>query len=132
MERFLSGLRPKNTDQVEMHHYVEIGDMLEKAIKAKMRLKRRGPLRSAPSPSPSYSHTPQDRCDERATTRHIPFSNQDLLCQKGKQNRSLSLLMRHRNRDKLILSVGDAKGLDTLRVNVLIKGQCLYFQVEKL
>nr|XP_027062823.1 uncharacterized protein LOC113689219 [Coffea arabica] len=42
MARFLSGLRPEIADQVEMHHYVDLHDMLDKAIKIERRLKRRG------------------------------------------------------------------------------------------
>ncbi|XP_071933133.1 uncharacterized protein [Coffea arabica] len=45
MARFLSGLRPEIADQVEMHHYVDLHDMLDKAIKIERRLKRRGPIR---------------------------------------------------------------------------------------
>ncbi|XP_071923188.1 uncharacterized protein [Coffea arabica] len=41
MARFLSGLRPEIADQVEMHHYVDLHDMLDKAIKIERRLKRR-------------------------------------------------------------------------------------------
>ncbi|XP_071914045.1 uncharacterized protein [Coffea arabica] len=49
MARFLSGLRPEIADQVEMHHYVDLHDMLDKAIKIERRLKRRGPIRQNPN-----------------------------------------------------------------------------------
>ena len=95
MVRFLSGLRPEIADQVEMHQYVEIGDMLEKAIKAGRRLKRSGLMKSTPSPSPSYSSTPKlGVIRELQSAIHLS-QNQDIIHQKGKQSQSLSLLMRH-------------------------------------
>ena len=39
---FLSGLRPKIAEQVEIDHYVELNDIVEKAIKTERTLKRRG------------------------------------------------------------------------------------------
>ena len=38
-------------DEVELHHYVELKDMLEKALKIERRLKRRGQLRTSSTPS---------------------------------------------------------------------------------
>ena len=40
MACFLNGLRPKIVDQLELQHYVEQGDMVEKAIKIEWRFKR--------------------------------------------------------------------------------------------
>ena len=61
MARFLSGLRAEIADKVEMYHYVEIKDMLEKALKVERRLKRRGQNRTFSTPSPSYSRTSNPR-----------------------------------------------------------------------
>ena len=61
MARFLSGLRAEIADEVEMYHYVEIKDMLEKALKVERRLKRRGQNRTFSTPSPSYSRTSNPR-----------------------------------------------------------------------
>nr|XP_027100931.1 uncharacterized protein LOC113720173 [Coffea arabica] len=41
MARFLSGLRVEIADQLELQYYVEIDDMVDKAIKIEQRLKRR-------------------------------------------------------------------------------------------
>ncbi|XP_071901902.1 uncharacterized protein [Coffea arabica] len=57
MARFLSGLRAEIADEGEMHHYVELKDMLKKALKVERRLKRRGQLRTFSIPSPSYNRT---------------------------------------------------------------------------
>ncbi|XP_071909563.1 uncharacterized protein [Coffea arabica] len=61
MVRFLSGLRVEIADEVEMYHYVEIKDMLEKALKVERRLKRKGQNRTFSTPSPSYSRTSNPR-----------------------------------------------------------------------
>ncbi|XP_027096106.1 uncharacterized protein [Coffea arabica] len=42
MARFLNGPRAEIADQLELQYYVEIEDMVEKAIKIEQRLKRRG------------------------------------------------------------------------------------------
>ena len=115
-----------------MHHYVEISDMLAKAIKAERRLKRRGQLRSTSSPSPSYSRTPQVRHYERATTSNTPFSKPRPNSSKRKVKPIAKTSNETLTPRKRILSVGGAKGLNTLQVNVLTKGQCLYFRVAKL
>ncbi|XP_027158067.1 uncharacterized protein LOC113759689 [Coffea eugenioides] len=61
MTRFFSGLRLEITDEVELHHYMELKDMLEKALKIERRLKRRGQLRTFFTPSPSYSRNSAPR-----------------------------------------------------------------------
>ena len=42
MARFLSGLHPEIANIVELQHYVEMSDMLEKAVKVERQLKRGG------------------------------------------------------------------------------------------
>ena len=46
MAHFLNGLRAEIVEQVELQHYVELGDLVEKAIKIERRLKRRGQPRN--------------------------------------------------------------------------------------
>ena len=52
MAHFLNGLRPEIADQLELQHYIEIAEMVEKAIKIERRLKRRGQTRFHPTYSP--------------------------------------------------------------------------------
>ena len=47
MTRFLHGLNREIHDKVEMEHYVELEDMVHKAIKVERQLKRRGITRVA-------------------------------------------------------------------------------------
>ena len=42
MARFLAGLNREIANQVDLHHYVEIEEMLHMAIKVEQQLKRRG------------------------------------------------------------------------------------------
>nr|XP_027122192.1 uncharacterized protein LOC113739147 [Coffea arabica] len=44
--RFLSGLRPDIAERVELQHYMELHELVDKAIKVEQRLKRRGTTRS--------------------------------------------------------------------------------------
>ncbi|XP_071909873.1 uncharacterized protein [Coffea arabica] len=77
MARFLSGLRPDIAERVELQHYMELHELVDKAIKVEQRLKRRGTTRSNfgkttystnhpfqprndPRPSPN-AHTPKPR-----------------------------------------------------------------------
>nr|XP_027062889.1 uncharacterized protein LOC113689296 [Coffea arabica] len=46
MVRFLSGLRPDIAERVELQHYMELHELVDKAIKVEQRLKRRGTTRS--------------------------------------------------------------------------------------
>lgn len=64
MARFLNGLRPGIADQLELQYYVELEDMVEKAIKIERRLKRRGATRNyTPSFIPSQQNFPPMRDD---------------------------------------------------------------------
>ena len=49
--RLLNGLNWEIADKVELQHYVEIEEMVHKAIKIEQQLKRRGNTRSAPRSS---------------------------------------------------------------------------------
>lgn len=57
MARFLTGLRPKIAEVVELHHYVEITDMVDKASKVERRLKRRDATRLTSTPVSSNWRT---------------------------------------------------------------------------
>ncbi|XP_027158001.1 uncharacterized protein LOC113759619 [Coffea eugenioides] len=46
MARFLSGLRPDIAERVELQHYMELHELVDKAIKVEQRFKRRGTTRS--------------------------------------------------------------------------------------
>lgn len=50
MARFLFGLNREIHDRVEMHHYVELEDMVHMAIKVEQQLKRGSGTRAAPNP----------------------------------------------------------------------------------
>ena len=59
MARFLNGLNQEIAYKVELQHYVEIEEIVHKAIKIEQQLKRRGNTRAAPNLSstpwkPSY------------------------------------------------------------------------------
>ena len=51
MARFLNGLNREIVDKVELQHYVEIEEMVHKAIKIEQQLKRRGNPRVGPCSS---------------------------------------------------------------------------------
>ena len=51
MARFLHGLNRDIADVVEMHHYVELEEMVHQAIKVEQQLKRRGHLRKTSNSS---------------------------------------------------------------------------------
>nr|XP_027113049.1 uncharacterized protein LOC113731782 [Coffea arabica] len=72
MARFLNGLRPEIADQVELHHYVELGDLVEKAIKIERRIKRRGSTRSYSNFSPSYLRTTPPKKEDKGPSNSIP------------------------------------------------------------
>ncbi|XP_027166443.1 uncharacterized protein LOC113766448 [Coffea eugenioides] len=72
MARFLNGLRPEIADQVELHHYVELGDLVEKAIKIERRIKRRGSTRSYYNFSPSYPRTTPPKKEDKGPSNSTP------------------------------------------------------------
>ncbi|XP_071928059.1 uncharacterized protein [Coffea arabica] len=67
MARFLNGLRVEIADQLELQYYVEVEDMVEKAIKIEQRLKRRGTTRNYNSHPQTFSRPYQPRREERGS-----------------------------------------------------------------
>ncbi|XP_071918798.1 uncharacterized protein [Coffea arabica] len=67
MARFLSGLRVEIADQLELQYYVEIEDMVEKAIKIEQRLKRRGTTRNYNPHPQTFTRPFQPRREERGS-----------------------------------------------------------------
>nr|XP_027101382.1 uncharacterized protein LOC113721872 [Coffea arabica] len=65
MARFLSGLRVEIADQLELQYYVEIDDMVDKAIKIEQRLKRRGTTRNYNTNPQPFTRPFQPRMEER-------------------------------------------------------------------
>ena len=78
MARFLSGLRVEIADQLELQYYVEIEDMVEKAIKIEQRLKRRGTTRNYNPHPQTFTRPFQPRREERGSnTWTTPKPKQD-------------------------------------------------------
>ncbi|XP_071900973.1 uncharacterized protein [Coffea arabica] len=78
MARFLSGLRVEIADQLELQYYVEIDDMVDKAIKIEQRLKRRGTTRNYNSNPQPFTRPFQPRREERCpNTWNPPKPKQD-------------------------------------------------------
>ncbi|XP_071926127.1 uncharacterized protein [Coffea arabica] len=72
MARFLNGLRAEIADQLELQYYVEIEDMVEKAIKIEQRLKRRGTTRNYNSHPQTFTRPFQSRREERGSNAWNP------------------------------------------------------------
>ncbi|XP_071933758.1 uncharacterized protein [Coffea arabica] len=78
MARFLNGLRVEIADQLELQYYVEIEDMVEKAIKIVQRLKRRGTTRNYNPHPHTFTRPFQPRREERGSnTWTTPKPKQD-------------------------------------------------------
>ncbi|XP_027170630.1 uncharacterized protein LOC113770389 [Coffea eugenioides] len=78
MARFLNGLRVEIADQLELQYYVEIEDMVEKAIKIEQRLKRRGTTRNYNPHPHTFTRPFQPRREERGSnTWTTPKPKQD-------------------------------------------------------
>ncbi|XP_071917073.1 uncharacterized protein [Coffea arabica] len=78
MARFLNGLRVEIADQLELQYYVEIEDMVEKAIKIEQRLKRRGTTRNYNPHPQTFTRPFQPRREERGSnTWTTPKPKQD-------------------------------------------------------
>ena len=74
MARFLVGLNREIANQVDLHHYVEIEEMLHMAIKVEQQLKRRGTTRPSVAQnnwkaSPSTWKSNQPKFEDKAPTR---------------------------------------------------------------
>lgn len=65
MARFLNGLKPEIAKVVELQHYLDIHDMLDKAIKVERRLKWRGTTR--PSSSATWRSNPLPKEEDKST-----------------------------------------------------------------
>ena len=65
MLRFLNGLRPEITEVVQLQYYIEIGDMVHKAVNVEWCLKRRGTIGSNFNFQPTDWRTAQPKKDER-------------------------------------------------------------------
>ncbi|XP_027166435.1 uncharacterized protein LOC113766439 [Coffea eugenioides] len=74
MARFLSGLRPDIAERVELQHYMELHELVDKAIKVEQRLKRRGTTRSNFGNTTYSTNRPfQSRNDSRPSPNaHTP------------------------------------------------------------
>nr|XP_027090334.1 uncharacterized protein LOC113711368 [Coffea arabica] len=78
MARFLNGLRVEIADQLELQYYVEIEDMVEKAIKIEQRLKRRGTTRNSNPHPQTFTRPFQPSREERGSnTWTTPKPKQD-------------------------------------------------------
>ncbi|XP_071905971.1 uncharacterized protein [Coffea arabica] len=72
MARFLSGLSVEIADQLELQYYVEIEDMVEKAIMIAQRLKRRGTIRNYNPHPQTFTRPFQSRREERGSNAWNP------------------------------------------------------------
>ncbi|KAH9658314.1 hypothetical protein KPL70_023440 [Citrus sinensis] len=81
MARFLNGLNREIADKVELQHYVEIEEIVHKAIKIEQQLKRMGNTRAAPNSSSTLwkpSYVKRDERPQASTTpklRSEPFKH---------------------------------------------------------
>ncbi|XP_071923173.1 uncharacterized protein [Coffea arabica] len=67
MARFLHSLRPKIAEVVELQHYLDMNEMLEKAVTVERRLKRRGSARQGTTYQAGNWRTPQPKKEEKVT-----------------------------------------------------------------
>ncbi|KAH9698115.1 hypothetical protein KPL71_023888 [Citrus sinensis] len=72
MARFLNGLNREIADKVELQHYVEIEELVHKAIKIDQQLKRRGNTRVAPNSSSTPWKPIYVKRDERPQASTTP------------------------------------------------------------
>jgi len=70
MARFLHGLNHDISDIVELHHYVEMDDLVHQAIKVEQQLKRKGQVRRKFSFSNSLSW--KDKIEKEGASSSIP------------------------------------------------------------
>ncbi|XP_027120499.2 uncharacterized protein [Coffea arabica] len=76
MARFLGGLRPDIADIVELQHYLDMGELLDKAIKVERRFKRRGTvIQNSNFQSGNWRNTPFKREDHSSSGPHFAKSN---------------------------------------------------------
>ncbi|KAH9697902.1 Endonuclease [Citrus sinensis] len=72
MARFLNGLNREIADKVELQHYVEIEEIVHKAIKIEQQLKRRGNTRAGPNSSSTPWKPSYVKRDERPQASTTP------------------------------------------------------------
>ncbi|KAH9668371.1 hypothetical protein KPL70_021390 [Citrus sinensis] len=72
MARFLNGLNWEIVDKVELQHYVEIEEIVHKAIKIEQQLKRRGNTRAVPNSSSTPWKSSYVKRDERPQASTTP------------------------------------------------------------
>ncbi|XP_071928112.1 uncharacterized protein [Coffea arabica] len=72
MTRFLHGLRPEIAEVVELQHYLDMNEMLEKAITIERRLKRRGSARQGTTYQAGNWRNSQPKREEKATASSNP------------------------------------------------------------
>ena len=70
MARFLHGLNHDISDIVELHHYVEMDDLVHQAVKVEQQLKRKGQVRRNSSSSNSSSW--KDKIEKEGASSSIP------------------------------------------------------------
>ena len=104
MARFLSGLRPEITKIIELQHYVEITDMVDKASKVEHRLKWRGNAWSTNAiPNSSWRNYPP-RKEEKASSRASVGASKFLAKAKEikRDTKAASDTSKARNRDTVL------------------------------
>ncbi|XP_071926158.1 uncharacterized protein [Coffea arabica] len=72
MARFLHGLRPEIAEIVELQHYLDMNEMLEKAVTVERRLKRRGSTQSSTTYQIENWCTPQPKREEKPMAHSQP------------------------------------------------------------
>nr|XP_027109244.1 uncharacterized protein LOC113729114 [Coffea arabica] len=72
MARFLHGLRPKIAEVVKLQHYLDMNEMLEKAVTVERCLKRRGSARESTTYQGGNWRPPQPKREEKATAPSNP------------------------------------------------------------
>ncbi|XP_071925993.1 uncharacterized protein [Coffea arabica] len=72
MARFLHGLRPEIAEVVELQHYLDMNEMLEKAVTIERRLKRRGTVRQSTTYQAGNWRTSQPKREEKAAAPSYP------------------------------------------------------------
>ncbi|XP_071916229.1 uncharacterized protein [Coffea arabica] len=76
MAQFLGGLRPDIADIVEFQHYLDMGELLDNAIKIERRFKRRGTSRQNSNfQSGNWRHASLKREDHPSSAPHLAKSN---------------------------------------------------------
>ncbi|XP_027156737.1 uncharacterized protein LOC113757826 [Coffea eugenioides] len=78
MARFLHGLRPEIAEVVELQHYLDMNEMLEKAVTIERRLKRRGTARQSTTYQAGNWRTSQPKREEKTAAPSYPPRPNDL------------------------------------------------------